>query len=233
MKTGFRPGLESIPLAAPLDAAHGIDPKQPSLELQPPPAEVIQAALKLWKANKKPAQIVVIMDTSGSMRQGGRMVNAKLGAKQLVSMLADQDDVSIISFSDKVNWVEKGLSVAKRREALNKHIDAFFPGGETALYDAIATGYKYLQDSAKPGYATALVVLTDGEDNKSKLTLNELLKEVKIDYEKSPIRIFCIAYGEDARVDVLKKISDAAEAQSYTGTPQNIKKVFLDIGTFF
>jgi Ca-activated chloride channel family protein len=233
LKSGFRPGLESLALTAPLDAAHGIDPKQPQTELQPPPAEVIQAALKLWKANKKPAQVVVIMDTSGSMRQGGRMVNAKLGAKQLISMLADQDDVSIIAFSDRVNWVEKDLNVAQKREALNKHVDAFFPAGETALYDAIREGYHYLQDHAKPGHATALVVLTDGEDNKSKMKLDELLREVKIDYEKKPIRVFCIAYGEDARVDVLKKIADASEAQSYTGTPQNIKKVFLDIGTFF
>src|SRR5262249_17869762 len=179
VKSGFRPGLESLALTPPLDAAPGIDPKQPNTELQPPPAEVIQAALKLWKANKKPAQIVVIMDTSGSMRQGGRMVNAKLGAKQMVSMLADQDDVSVISFSDKVNWVEKWLLVVKERETLNKHIDAFFPSGETALYDAIKVGYKYLQDHSKPGYATALVVLTDGEDNKSKTKLDELLREVK------------------------------------------------------
>src|SRR5262249_53848200 len=105
--------------------------------------------------------------------------------------------------------------------------------GETALYDAILEGYKYLQDNSKAGYATALVVLTDGEDNKSKVKLDQLLKEVKIDYEKRPIRIFCIAYGDDAKIDVLKKISAAAEAQSYAGTPQNIKKVFLDIGTFF
>jgi hypothetical protein len=76
-------------------------------------------------------------------------------------------------------------------------------------------------------------VLTDGEDNKSKLKLDGLLKAVKIDYERSPTRVFCIAYGEEASVKVLESISDATEAKAYKGDPKNIRAVFLDIGTFF
>jgi Ca-activated chloride channel family protein len=234
LKYGFRPGLETIELAAPIDAAHGVDPKQPTLELQPPSAEVITAAVKLWKTNKKHAQIVVVMDTSGSMRLEGRMVNAKLGAQQMLRMLGDNDIVSLIGFSNTVNWVEKeGLKVGSNREKLSKHIDSFFPAGETALYDAVETACKYLQDHTRPDLIQAVVVLTDGEDNKSKLSLQALLKGVKIDYEKSPIRVFCIAYGQEAKLDVLKKISDATEAKAYAGSPQTIKEVFKDIGTFF
>ena len=234
MKYGFRPGLETIDLAAPIDAAHGVDPKQPTLELQPPSAEVITAAVKLWKSNKKHAQIVVVMDTSGSMRQEGRMANAKLGAQQMLGMLGDDDLVSLMGFSSAVNWVEKdGLKVGPNREKLSKHVESFFPAGETALYDAVAGACKYLQDNGRPDLIQAVVVLTDGEDNKSKLSLPELLKEVKIDYEKRPIRVFAIAYGQDAKLDVLKKISDATEAKAYAGNPQTIKEVFKDIGTFF
>jgi Ca-activated chloride channel family protein len=180
MKYGFRPGLETLDLAAPLDTAHGVDPKQPALELQPPSAEVITAAVKLWKTNKKHAQIVVVMDTSGSMRQEGRMVNAKLGAQQMLRMLDDNDMMSLIGFSNTVNWVEKeGLKVGSNREKLSKHIESFFPAGETALYDAVEAAYKYLQDHSRPDLIQAVVVLTDGEDNKSKLSLEALLKEVK------------------------------------------------------
>ncbi len=233
MRWGFRPGLESVELAAPIDAAHGVDPKQPKVELTTPDADVINAALKLWKVNKKHSQIVIVLDTSGSMQQGGRMVGAKAGAKQLLSMLGDDDEVSLIAFSSGVNWLDKGLNVGKNRDALNKQIDSLFPRGETALYDAVQAGYQYLQDNAKPGMATAVVVLTDGEDNKSKMTLDNLAKAVKIDYEKRPIRVFSIAYGEDAKLEVLKKISDATEGKAYSGSPATIKLVFMDIGTFF
>jgi Ca-activated chloride channel homolog len=234
MKTGFRPGLESIPVDSPIDSDHGVNPKEPAKELQTPKAEVIREAVKLWKTNKKPAQVVIVMDTSGSMRLEGRMTNAKAGAKQLISMLADQDEVSLLSFSDKPTWVIKdSLNVGKDKAKIIDQIDALIPAGETALYDAVQDAYKYLSSNSKPGYATALVVLTDGEDNKSGQGLNNLVQGVKIDLEKRPIRIFTIAYGSDAKEDVLKKISDATEAKTYKGTPENIKAIFMDIGTFF
>ena len=233
LRYGFRPGLESLPVTAPIDAAHGVNPQEPKTELQPPPAEVIQAARKLWRGNKKKAQVVVVFDTSGSMQSGGKMLNAKAGAKQLLSMLQDGDEASIISFSSKVNWVDKGIDIGKERDKLTKKVEGFFPAGETALYDAVEEGYKYLEEASKPGMINAVIVLTDGDDNKSKLNLNNLLKKVKIDYERKAIRVFTIAYGEDAKIDILKKIADATEAKSYEGTPSNIRAVFLDIGTFF
>jgi Ca-activated chloride channel family protein len=233
LKSGFRPGLESVPLAAPVDKGHGVDPTQPKVELQPPPAEVIRAALTLWKANKKHSQVVLVLDTSGSMQIGGRMTNAKAGAKQLLGMLGDDDEVAIFAFSSEVRMIEKGVALKTGREALNRHVDAFFPAGETALYDAVDAAYRHLQANTKPGRATAVVVLTDGEDNKSRLNLEQLLARVKIDYEKRPIRVFCIAYGDEAREEVLRKISDATLAKAYKGSPKTIKAVFADIGTFF
>jgi Ca-activated chloride channel family protein len=232
LKYGFRPGDEKIALAAPLDKAHGVDVKQPKTELQVPSADVISAAVKVWRANKKGCQVVLVLDTSGSMRQGGRLVNAKLGAKQFLSMLGDTDNVSIMSFSDQINWVCKDQS-GKDREKLNSDIDGLFAEGETALYDAIEQAHQYLQANRKPGMTSAVVVLTDGEDNKSKKSLDELLKAVKIDYEKSPVRVFAIAYGEEASFKTLSSISDASEAKAYKGDPKTIKAVFLDIGTFF
>ena len=78
-----------------------------------------------------------------------------------------------------------------------------------------------------------MVVLTDGEDNKSKLKLDELVSKIKVDGEKKTIRVFTIAYGEDASEKVLQAIADATQAKSYKGTPENIRTIFQDIGTFF
>src|SRR5262249_16069771 len=136
-------------------------------------------------------------------------------------------------FASKINLLEKGAKVGAKRDALVKLVDSLFPSGETALYDAVEMGYRHLQEMSQPGMSGAVVVLTDAEDNKSKLKLEELLQRVKIDYEKRPIRVFTIAYGDEAKTDVLQKIADATQAKSYKGTPQNIKEVFKDIGTFF
>ncbi|HZD51375.1 MAG TPA: hypothetical protein VE178_21735, partial [Silvibacterium sp.] len=78
-----------------------------------------------------------------------------------------------------------------------------------------------------------IVVLTDGEDNKSALHLDELLSRIRADAETHTIRIYTIAYGTDARRDVLEQIATATQGKSYTGDPKNIVEVFRDISTFF
>ncbi len=79
MRTGFRPADEKIPLAAPLDAAHGIDPDQPKAILPVPSSDVTKAILALWRQSKKHAQVALVLDCSGSMRVNQKMLNAQKG----------------------------------------------------------------------------------------------------------------------------------------------------------
>jgi Ca-activated chloride channel family protein len=79
----------------------------------------------------------------------------------------------------------------------------------------------------------SVVVLTDGADTESTLKLDDLMRRIQYDGETRAIHVFTIAYGKDARKDILKDISDATQAKSYEGTPQNIVGVFRDISTFF
>ena len=91
LRYGFRPGSVEVPRAAPIDAAHGVDPPEPKTTLEVPSVEVIDGILKLWQKEKKSADVVLALDTSGSMREDRKMENAKQGAKQLLSLLSDED----------------------------------------------------------------------------------------------------------------------------------------------
>ena len=233
LKYGFRPGLEKVKLGAPIDAEHGANPKEPKIVLDPPPVDVMKAGLDVWRQYKKHARIVLVFDKSGSMNFGGKLTNAKKGAKQIVSLLGDEDSLGLLAFSDASAWAEKGVKMKDGRDKMNKAIDELFAEGETALYDTISQAYDELQGSPQPDMITAVVVLTDGEDNKSTLKLEELLSKIKVDSERKTIRVFTIAYGEDASEKVLQSIADATQAKSYKGTPENIKAIFQDIATFF
>jgi Ca-activated chloride channel family protein len=234
MKYGFRPGDESIPLDAPLDPAHGVSPDEPKRILPVPSAEVMDAILKLWRQHKKQARIVLVIDTSGSMRAEQKLVNAQAGANQLVSMLGDRDDLSMLAFSDKFAWIKKGLAMnAAGKQTATDAINSLFARGETALYDSIDAAYQYVLDNPRPDMISAIVVLTDGEDNKSREKLETLLDKIKVDYEKRTTRVFTIAYGKDANPKVLQKIADVTQAKSYVGDPKSILEVFKDIATFF
>jgi len=65
------------------------------------------------------------------------------------------------------------------------------------------------------------------------MKLNELMERIKYNGETRAIHVFTIAYGRDAKKDILQQIADATQAKFYEGTPQNIVEVFRDISTFF
>jgi Ca-activated chloride channel family protein len=235
LKYGFRPGVEKVELAAPLDKAHGIDPAQPRLVMEVPPYDVMEAVIALWKEHKKPANITLVIDVSGSMNEEQKLLNAKKGAREMVGMLGPRDTLSLLVFSSKFAWVKQDVKMDdKGRKEMTDEINTLIAQGETALYDSVLEAYQRLEKNPAPDKISAVVVLTDGEDNKSKLkTVDALLKEIKFDPEKSPTRVYTIAYGRDASRDVLKKIADATKAKTYDGDPKNVLKIFQDVATFF
>jgi Ca-activated chloride channel family protein len=231
---GFRPGSVDVPLSPPLDAAHGIDPKEPKTTLEVPPVDVINALLQLWKSEKKHSNIALVLDTSGSMNDENKMQNAKVGARQLVQMLDDGDTFSFLPFSSELHWSGQDVSVKQGREQVLQQIDSLFAGGGTALYDSIDAAYQHLAAVKDPdAKIQSVVVLTDGADTQSSMKLNELMERIQYNGETRAIHVFTIAYGHDAKKDVLQKIADATQAKFYEGTPQNIVDVFRDISTFF
>lgn len=234
MQYGFRPALVDLPLAAPLDAAHGMNPQEPKTTLEVPSADIINGILQVWRAQKKHSNVVLVLDTSGSMNEEHKIQSAREGAKQLVQLLDDGDTFSFLPFSSELHWAQKNASVKDERAKLTTQIDSLFAGGGTALYDSIDAAYQQLA-SAGPGESKieAVVVLTDGEDTESKMKLEELMERIKFNGETRAIHIFTIAYGKDARKDILQKVADATQAKFYVGTPQNIVEVFRDISTFF
>jgi Ca-activated chloride channel family protein len=233
---GFRPGAVDVPVALPIDEAHGVDPKEPKTTLEVPAVPVIDAILNLWQQRKKAANIVLVLDTSGSMNDDRKIQNAREGAKQLVSLLADGDRLSLLPFNSQYSWASQNLLIKTGRDELSKTIDSLFAQRGTALYDSIDAAYQYLLDQSRGGNADniySVVVLTDGEDTESKMHLNELMDRIHYDGETRTIHVFTIAYGKDAKKSILAQIAEATQAKAYEGTPQNIVGVFKDISTFF
>ncbi len=233
---GFRPGAVDVPLAAPIDEAHGVDPKEPKTTLEVPSVPVIDAILNLWQQKKKAANVVLVMDTSGSMNDDGKIQSAREGAKQLVNLLSDGDRLSLLPFNSTMSWASQDTPIKTGRDQLLHTIDSLFAQGGTALYDSIDAANQYLlshSHEAEGDSILSIVVLTDGEDTESKMHLDELMGRIRFDGEAHKIHIFTIAYGKDAKKDILARIAEATQAKSYEGTPQNIVGVFKDISTFF
>ena len=232
MAFGFRPADPLVPMAAPLDRAHGIDPAEPKTTLEVPSVDVMDRIIALWHANKKHADIALVFDTSGSMK-GRPLAQAKAGAMELIDMMGDADTLAVLQFHSTTHWLHAPTSLSTGRRAMKSSIGSLFADGGTALYDAIQTAHAELAKSASPDRISAIVVLTDGADKNSSLSLDALAGSIAFDSEGRAVRIFTIGYGDGASHDILKRIADDSQAAFHQGTTENIREVFKAISTFF
>jgi len=233
MEYGFRPADVSIPLGFPFDVAHGVDPQQPQTTLSVPSAKVIQAVKGLWHQNKKRGNVLLVLDTSGSMGTDNKIDNARNGALQLLNMLHEQDIFSLLPFNSDAEWAIQNTPVEAERPRMENYIKSLFPNGGTALYDAIQAAYDFALANPHGDKITAIVVLSDGDDTNSRMALSTLLSNIAFDSEVRPIRVFTIGYGEGADKTILTQIADTTQAKFYEGSTVNIKDVFKEISTFF
>jgi Ca-activated chloride channel family protein len=229
---GFRPSDPGIPLAAPIDAAHGVDPRQPQTLLEVPEAPVLEKLLEVWARNKKGADVVLVFDKSGSMN-GKPLAEAKQGANAFLSVLHDNDDVTVVVFDNHVYPPMGPLRLGTGRATVAQRLAMVSAGGGTALYDATARAYELAVARARkdPRRIHALVVMTDGRDENSELTLEQLKPRLQV--EGSPVKVFTIAYGDGADQAILESIAATAQGAAARGSSATIVQVFQDVASFF
>ncbi len=234
LRFGFRPAAVEVAVASPIDAAHGADPKEPTTTLETPSAEVIAASIAMWRTVKKPAHVALLLDTSGSMEEDGKIAAARDGAAEFLSLLGEGDRLSLMTFSSAPQWLNQGQPLATVRSQAQASVRGLIASGKTALYDAILQAMTALQAEPDQDAIKAIVVLSDGADTTSATTLDQVLARIDPGPESGgAIRVFTIAYGKDASSDVLKRIAETTQAKAYKGTTSDIRAVFRDIATFF
>ena len=120
-----------------------------------------------------PVSIALVVDNSGSMSKKRPSVNKS--ALDLVEASNPQDEAFVVNFSDEA-FIDQEFTgnISKLREGLS-HIES---RGGTALYDAVvASADKLVADAKRP--KQVLVIITDGEDNASTLTLEQTIRRVQ------------------------------------------------------
>lgn len=203
----------------------------PKTIIKSPPSGVLAQVQSSWWKVRKPARVLVIVDVSGSMDDAVpgtghtklELAKAALGAA--VAQVGDSDQVGLWTFSNTVDRVTDPVPMETGRAAVELHVLNLHASGGTALYDAVDRAIT--ANPPVPGYATATVVLTDGEDNQSRTALAQLLTHERDRRPDAATRIFTIAYGLDANREVLSQIAEASWAESYDASnPALISEVF-------
>jgi Ca-activated chloride channel family protein len=232
LSLGFRPADPSIPLSAPIDAVHGVDPRQPQTLLEVPDGRVLERLLEIWTKNKKGADVVLVFDKSGSMR-GKPLAEAKQGAEAFLSVMHDNDDLTFLAFDDQLYDPVGPFRLGEGRAGIVRRLSMIDAGGGTALYEATAKAYELALERSKkdPRRIHAVVVMTDGRDESSRIGLEQLKQRLQV--EGAPVKVFTIAYGDGADRKILESMAATAQGTAAVGSSATIVQVFQDVASFF
>ncbi len=218
MESGLRPIDPDIPLGPPIDSSNGANPAADVVkELQVPDVLVVDQVVAVWNDLKKPANIVLVFDKSGSMK-GEKIEQARTGAIGFVGEMGRKDWLFWLPFDAQLYPGTQGEK-GQVGEQLEEDIRSTTARGGTALYDAIASAKQDLDaprgslgDTARYG----IVVLSDGKDTSSGTTLamlEDMLRPKEGD--QTVIEVHTIGIGDDAEDEVLTRIAKFSPGGRY------------------
>jgi Ca-activated chloride channel homolog len=234
LQYGFRPALPNITIGAPIDVAHGVDAHQPQATLNVPPADVVQAVQTSWENQRRKVDVMLILDRSGRMNDNGKIGAAKAGLTEFVHLLGNLDGLGLTTCSDKIDGQSPVQALGPNRQKILSLINGIDARGNTRLYDAIDEQVQALK-SLSTKHIKVVVVLTVGMDDASSIIKNRLINDISTSGANAGegIKVFTIAYGNDADLTGLTQIASATGGQEYSGSPQNIRQAYFNISQFF
>lgn len=153
---------------------------------------------------KLPLAILFIIDVSGSMESA--IEQEKDAVRAFVQQLQPDDKVALIKFSDSVVVLQ---ALTQEHEPMLDALDHLFAMGQTRLYDAILQGINLMLEEGK--YRKAIIVLSDGLDNKSTETPRSLVDMYhdEVLAKNQSFSVFTLGLGEQIDVPGLTAIADA------------------------
>ena len=234
----LRPLDRTIALHAPLDLAHGTDPRvSPATipALPSPNADISAAVIDLFKITKRKATIYVAIDVSGSM-SGAKIQSARTATAEFLRRLDPEDRVGALIFSNRVTVLQAPQRAGDVGEGLAQRVLGLTSGGSTTLHDAVCQASRALEDQRRADRAAGaarlygVILLSDGRDTASTVTENQMFATcLPSNAETDGIKLFPIAFGSDADKDTLGRMASATGGRLYTADPGSISDVYLSI----
>jgi Ca-activated chloride channel family protein len=149
-----------------------------------------------------PLELVVALDVSQSMTPAIPVL--KTSAKAFLGALRATDQVTVLAFNDNIFTLARRSTDAAAR---TRAVDRLAPWGGTALYDVVLTALNVV--GRQPG-RRALVVFSDGEDQSSVSTLQQVHDRL----ERSDAVVYTIGLGRGTREGALKAILEGLARSS-------------------
>lgn len=171
-------------------------------------------------ATGRSASIALVIDRSDSLSNID-MTNIKNASNAFLDVMALDDQIAVYSFNQSVRRL---LDFTTDKQAARDVIEPLFDAGNTAFYDAIVEA---TEDITAINERKAIIVMTDGEDNRSNASKREAI-EAAID---AGVPVFTVGFG-DSKPSILRDIAEGTGGRYFpAGTSADLSSILQAINT--
>ncbi|MEL7140721.1 MAG: VWA domain-containing protein [Cyanobacteria bacterium J06631_9] len=230
---GLRPAAPGVVLGNKFSEQFGVNAQASYDSYRPPAPDVVDAMVTAWAdVAKKPSRVVVVVDSSGSM-SGQKLSAVQNTLNNYVNSLGSKDEIALIDFDDVIREPVMVDGSAEGQARGLEFISGLRADGGTRLYDSALSARDWLKANLRPDAINAVLILTDGEDSGSQISLNQLGAELEKTGFNSDQRIgfFTVGYGRDSDIDAsaLTQIAEPNGGYYRKGDPESISQLMADL----
>jgi Ca-activated chloride channel homolog len=198
--------------AYPAPVANATSPFSVTTDLAPSPFNANRHILRVGvstqpesTSERRAANLVFLVDVSGSMAGPDRLDLAKRSLRLLLETLKDTDSVALVTYAGATRLVLPATSVEHRSKILSA-IDDLDASGSTAMSDGITLAYREAVKGLKNNAISRVIILSDGDANVGETDQDAILKTIE-GKVKEGVTLSTIGFGvgnyQDARMEQL------------------------------
>ncbi|WP_328494282.1 substrate-binding and VWA domain-containing protein [Streptomyces sp. NBC_00414] len=224
-RTLRRPVVPSVPLAAGLDSSR-------RRELPFPGGRSVADGLLDSYENKlrRPSRTVYVLDTSGSMREDGRLGRLKKALTDLTGDFREREEVTLMPFGSAVKSVRTHVvrpgDPRSGLDAIRRDTEALTAEGDTAIYTSLQKAYEHL--GADDDTFTSVVLMTDGENTEGAGPAEFDGFYGRLSGDERRIPVFPILFGDSDRGE-LEHIADLTGGRLFDARKGSLDGAFEEI----
>jgi Ca-activated chloride channel family protein len=158
-------------------------------------------------SERKAANLVFLVDVSGSMAAQNKLPLVKLVLKEALGVLAATDTISVVSYAADTR-VRLAPTPVSRRAEIEAVIDALAAGGSTNGASGIALAYAQASAGFLQDGINHVFLCTDGDFNVGISNTEELVKFIE-DKRKSGVTLTALGFGERNNDAMMNRVSNA------------------------
>ena len=175
---------------------------------------------------RKPANLVFLVDVSGSMAGEDRLGLAKKSLRILTQNLKEGDTVSLVTYAGSSRVILKPTGLDQKARILSA-IDELSSGGSTAMGSGIDLAYEQATKGLRPGAISRVIVLSDGDANVGNATHEQILKTIA-GRVKEGVTLSTIGFGMgNYKDEMMEQLANKGNGNNfYVDSLDAAKKIF-------